>query len=438
MKDINIGILGCGIVGTGVAKLLMESHALLKSRIGVGLNLKYVADLDTHTPRGITFKEGVFISDASRVLNDPDIDIVVELIGGKTIAQTFTLQALENKKHVVTANKALIASHGNELVKIATANQVEYAFEASCGGCMPVVKSIRESLVGNHIQSFTGILNGTCNYILTKISKEGCLFEDGLKEAQAKGYAEADPFLDVEGHDSAHKLAILAALAYGMEINLADIHVEGISQITPMDIEFAKDFGYCIKLLAISKNEGDTVEARVHPAMIPLDSPLAHVDKAMNAITIDGDASGQTMLYGAGAGMMPTASAVISDIVDIARNIISGCRQRVPIMSYPGGNIKKIAIKPVSEIKTGYYIRLAALDQPGVLSRVSGILADHGISIKSVHQKGRRSNGTVPIVMTTHIAREKDVQDALAKISNLDSIPENSIIIRIEDKHNDQ
>jgi len=214
MKDINIGILGCGTVGTGVAKLLMENQALLKSRIGAGLNLKYVADLDTHTARGITFEEGVFISDASRIFNDPDIDIVVELIGGDTIAKTFTLQALENKKHVVTANKALIASHGNEIVKTAITNHMEYAFEASCGGCMPVVKTLRESLVGNNIHSFTGILNGTCNYILTKISNEGCPFEEALKEAQAKGYAEADPTFDVEGIDAAHKLTILASIAF--------------------------------------------------------------------------------------------------------------------------------------------------------------------------------------------------------------------------------
>ena len=328
MKEINIGIMGCGIVGTGVAKLLMENHALIKSRMGIGLNLKSVADLDTETDRGITFKKGVFIKDATQVIYDEGIDIVVELIGGKTIAKDLTFKALENKKHVVTANKALIASHGNEIVKAAMANGVDYAFEASSGGCMPVIKTLRESLVGNHIQSFTGILNGTCNYILTKISKEGCSFETALEEAQEKGYAEADPFLDVEGHDSAHKLAILAALAYGMEINLADIHVEGISHITPMDIAFAREFGYTIKLLAISKNEGKTVEARVHPTMIPMDSPLAHVDKSMNAITLDGDATGQTMLYGAGAGMLPTASAVVSDIVDIARNIISGSGQR--------------------------------------------------------------------------------------------------------------
>ncbi len=436
MKEINIGILGCGVVGTGVAKLLLEKSDLIASRIGTSLKLKYVADLDTETDRGITFDDGVFISDANVVLNDPDVDIVVELIGGKTIAKEFTLRALKNGKNVVTANKALIASFGNLIVETALKHHVDFAFEASVGGCMPVIKSVRESLVANRIDAMTGILNGTCNYILTKISQEGCSFEVALKEAQEKGYAEADPFLDVEGHDSAHKLAILTALAYGMEINLNAIHVEGISRITPMDIEFGREFGYTIKLLAISKNNSDSVEARVHPTMIPTDNPLSYVDGAMNAVTIDGDATGQTMLYGAGAGMMPTASAVLSDIVDIARNIMSCSKQRVPILGSPEANIKSIPILPITEITTSYYIRLAAADHPGVLSKISGILATHGISIKSVHQKGRRSNGTVPIVMITHRAKEAKIQQALHEISNLDTIPAPPMVIRIEDKEN--
>ncbi|MBF0258018.1 MAG: homoserine dehydrogenase [Desulfamplus sp.] len=433
MKQINIGILGCGIVGTGVAKLLMEKQAMLESRIGIPLNLKYVADLDTLTDRGITFKQGVFISDANKAINDPDINIIVELIGGKTFAKEFILRALQNGKHVVTANKALIASFGNDIVRTAVENGVDFAFEASVGGCMPVIKSIRESLVANRIDSITGILNGTCNYILTKISQEGCPFDIALKEAQAKGYAEADPFLDVEGHDSAHKLAILAALAYGMEINLENIHVEGISRITPMDIEFAREFGYTIKLLAISKNHTDKVEARVHPAMIPITHPLAHVNGSMNAVTIDADATGQTMLYGAGAGMMPTASAVVSDIADIARNIMAGSNTRVPILGSPKSNIRKIPILPVTEISTCYYIRLEAADHPGVLSKITGILGKRGISIQSVHQKGRRFNGPVPVVMITHNAMEKEVQAALNEISSLDAIPEKPVVIRIEE-----
>lgn len=435
MKRINIGILGCGIVGTGVARLLIDKQQLLQSRIGADLHLKYVADIDTETDRGISFDSGVLISDAEKVINDPEIDIIVELIGGKKIARKFSMAALKNGKHLVTANKALIASFGNEMVNTAREHEVDFAFEASTGGCMPVIKTIRESLVVNSINSMTGILNGTCNYILTKISREGCPFDEALKEAQKKGYAEADPFLDIEGHDSAHKLAIMTALSYGMEINLNDIHVEGISGITPMDIEYAKEFGYTIKLLAISKNNVDNIEARVHPTMIPFANPLSHVDKAMNAVTIDGDATGQTMLYGAGAGMLPTASAVISDIGDIARNIIAGIRRRVPILGCPENNIKKIPVLPITEIETSYYFRLAAADHPGVLSKVSGILGDLDISIQSVHQKGRRSNGTVPIVMITHTAKERSVQKALTEIAALDAIPHKPVLIRIEDNN---
>lgn len=440
MKQINIAILGCGVVGTGVAKLLMEKQRLLESKIGASLNLKYVADLDTQTDRGIVFKEEVFISDAKKAIDDPAIDIVVELIGGKNIAKEFILRALKNGKHVVTANKALIAEYGNIIVKSAFEHNVDFGFEASVGGCMPVIKTIRESLVANRINSITGILNGTCNYILTKISQEGCPFDVALKEAQAKGYAEADPFLDIEGHDSAHKLSIIAALSYGMQININDIHVEGISRITPMDIEFAREFGYTIKLLAISKNNTDKVEARVHPAMIPSTHPLAHVHGSMNAVTINADATGETMLYGSGAGMMPTASAVLSDITDIARNIISSATNnrsystRVPILGFQDSNIRQIPIMPVDEINTCYYIRLAAADRPGVLSKITGILGNRNISIQSVHQKGRRHNGPVSIVMITHGAVEKDVQLALKEISNLDVIPDKPVVIRIEDE----
>ncbi len=269
------------------------------------------------------------------VLTDPEIDVVVELIGGQTTAKEFILTALQNGKHVVTANKALLAACGNELMETARNNRADLMFEASCGGCMPIIKTFRESLVANDIKSMSAILNGTCNYILSRISREGCTFEEALKKAQELGFAEAEPSLDVDGHDTAHKLAILNALAHGMEINLFDIHVEGIRRITPMDIEFARSFGYTIKLLAIGKRHGDFVEARVHPTMIDNANPLSHVDHSMNAIAIDADATGKTMLYGHGAGMMPTASAVLSDIADIARNIISGTTGRVPILGYP-------------------------------------------------------------------------------------------------------
>ena len=360
MEIINIGILGYGVVGAGVAKLLKQKKQLLESRIGAVLNLKAIADIDTRTDRGLDLGTTLLVSDAGAVIDDPDIDIIVETIGGETIAREFILKALQHKKHVVTANKALLAGFGNELVKTARKNQVDLAFEASCGGCMPIIKSLRESLVANDITSMSAILNGTCNYILTKISKDGSEFEDALKDAQDLGYAESEPSLDVDGFDTAHKLAILNSLAHGMEINLKDIHVEGIRNITPVDIQFARDFGYTIKLLAIGKFHDAHVEARVHPTMIPASNPLSHVDASMNAIAIDADATGQTMLYGHGAGMMPTASAVLSDIADIARNIISGITRRVPILGYPEDNIKPIPILPMAELYTKYYLRFEA------------------------------------------------------------------------------
>ncbi len=433
METINIGILGYGIVGAGVAKLLKEKKQLLESRIGAVLNLKTIADIDTTTDRGIGIGTTTLVSDANQIIDDPKIDIIVETIGGETIARQFILKSLENKKHVVTANKALMANYGNDLVKAARKNLVDLAFEASCGGCMPIIKSLRESLVANDIKSMSAILNGTCNYILTKISKDGSSFEDALKDAQELGYAEAEPSLDIDGFDTAHKLAILNSLAHGMEINLKDIHVEGIRNITPVDIEFARSFGYTIKLLAIGKIREDHVEARVHPTMIPGSNPLSHVDKSMNAIAIDADATGQTMLYGHGAGMMPTASAVLSDIADIARNIISGTKRRVPILGYPEDNIKPIPILPMEELYTRYYLRFEAQDHPGVLSKISGILGENNISIKSVHQKGRKTNGKVPVVMISHMAKEAWVQQALKQISKTDSVVGDPIVIRIEE-----
>ncbi|MCF6247208.1 MAG: homoserine dehydrogenase [Desulfobacula sp.] len=433
MKTINIGILGFGVVGAGVAKLLIEKKQLLESRIGAVLNLKTIADIDTTTDRGIELGSTALVNDAKLIIKDPDIDIIVETIGGETIAKDFIFKALENKKHVVTANKALLAGFGNELVKTARHNQVDLGFEASCGGCMPIIKSLRESLVANDIQSMSAILNGTCNYILTKISKDGSAFDVALKDAQDLGFAEAEPSLDIDGYDTAHKLAILNSLAHGMEINLKDIHVEGIRNITPVDIEFAKSFGYTIKLLAIGKKHDDHVEARVHPTMISNSNPLSHVDKSMNAIAIEADATGRTMLYGHGAGMLPTASAVLSDIADIARNIISKTKRRVPILGYPEDNIKSIPILPMSELYTRYYLRFEAQDHPGVLSKISGILGENNISIKSVHQKGRQSNGKVRVVMITHIAKEAWVQAALARIEKTDSVVGDPVIIRIEE-----
>jgi len=435
MKKINIGLLGCGTVGTGVAKILIQNRDLIRARVGADLNLKYVADIDLKTDRGIRFDKEVFTNDAYKVVDDPDIDIIIELIGGEGVAKDLILSAINKGKQIVTANKALLAVHGNTLFKAATKKGVDLAFEAGVGGCMPIIKSLRESLVGNHIKSMAGILNGTCNYILSKNTDDGSSFEAVLAKAQKNGYAEADPSLDIEGIDTAHKLAILTSLAYGMEINFKDIYIEGISNIDPMDIDFAGQFGYRIKLLAISKNLGNTIEARVHPTMIPLDNPLSSVGGTLNAVTISGDAIGDMMLYGHGAGMMPTASAVIGDTVDLARNLLSGSKGRVPLLSYQMNNIRKITVMGIDEIRTYYYFRFAAADRPGVLSKVSGILGDYDISIKSVHQKGRKTKGSVPIVMLTHLAKEADVQKALSKIMNLDVVSAKPVLIRIEDEN---
>lgn len=434
MKKINIGMLGCGTVGTGVAKILIENKDLISSRVGAFLNLKSVADIDITSDRGLQFDKGVMTTDSYKVVTDPDIDIILEMIGGETIAKELILKAIESGKHVVTANKALLANQGHEIFRAAEEKGVDLTFEASVGGCMPIIKSLRESLVGNKIKSMIGILNGTCNYILSKITDDGSTFKEALAEAQEKGYAEADPKLDVEGYDAAHKLALLISLAYGMEIDLSNIYIEGISSITPMDIEYAGQFGYRIKLLAISKNRGNAVEARVHPTMIPFDNILSNVNGSLNAITISADAVGDILLSGRGAGMMPTASSVVSDTVDLARNILSGSTKRIPLLSYQMENIRKISVMPVEEIFTHYYIRFSALDKHGVLSRISGILGKNEISIKSVHQKGRKTNGSVPLVMLTHRAKEADVSKALSEINSLDVVSDRPVLIRIEDE----
>ncbi|MGD2270465.1 MAG: homoserine dehydrogenase [Desulfobacterales bacterium] len=435
MNKINIGLLGCGTVGTGVARILINNKKLIKSRLGVDLILKWVADLDIKTDRGVRFQEGVLTTDAFRVVEDPDIDIVVEMIGGQDIAKDLILKAIDNGKHIVTANKALLANQGNSILKAAADNNVDLAFEASAGGCMPIIKSLRESLVGNHITAMTGILNGTCNFILSKITDDGSTFEVALSEAQNKGYAEEDSTLDVEGYDTAHKLAILNALAFGMEINLNDIYIEGISKVAPMDILFAEQFGYRIKLLAISKDRGDSVEARVHPTMIPFDNLLSSVNGTVNAITVNGDAVGNILLYGRGAGMMPTASAVVSDLADLARNLISGSSGRVPLLSYQTEKIRKVPVMSIEEIFIHYYIRFSALDRPGVLSKISGILGNYDISIKSAYQKGRKTNGSVPLVMLTHRAKEAAVTEALREITELDVVSDRPVLIRIENEN---
>jgi homoserine dehydrogenase len=433
MKEISVGLLGCGTVGTGVAKILLDKQSLIASRSGIKLKLKHIADIDTGRDRGLALEAGVMTADAGAVIGDPEIDIIVELIGGETIAKDLMLRAIDNGKHIVTANKALLSAHGGEIFPRAAEKGLDIAYEASVGGCMPIIKTIRESLVANRIDSVRGILNGTCNYILSKITEERCPFETALKEAQEKGFAEADPTLDVDGFDTAHKLAILNTISYGMPINLGDIYVEGIRGITPLDIEYAETFGYRIKLLAISKRTDGGVEARIHPTMIPEDNLLASVSGSLNAVMVSGDCVDDILLYGHGAGMMPTASAVVSDIVDLARNIAGGLPQRIPALSYRPEDVKPLPVLPMDNLLTRYYFRFTATDRPGVLSKIAGILGNHNISIQSVQQKGRGTGEQVPLVMLSHMACEADVKQALVEIAGLDIVAAEPVLIRIED-----
>jgi homoserine dehydrogenase len=433
MEPIRLGLIGCGTVGTGVARLLLQQHELLLARVGIPLHLARVADLDTTLDRGLHFEPNIFTTDAWQIVNDPQIDIVIEMIGGETLAKDLIVAAIGNGKHVVTANKALLARHGNQLFETAAQRGVDLAFEASVCGCMPIIKTLREALVANRIGAMIGILNGTSNYILSKISAEQIPFETALAEAQANGYAEADPTLDIQGFDAAHKLAILTALAYGTPINFDDIYVEGITGITPLDIQLAAEFGYRIKLLAISKCQNGQIDVRVHPTMIPMDNILSNVSGTLNAITVSGHAVGDLFLSGHGAGMMPTASAVLSDIVDLARNIRHGSIGRIPLLGHRKPHSQPPLLKPLAENVMRYYFRFSALDKPGVLSAIAGILGKHGISIESVHQKGRKSSGTVPVVMMSHRVKESDVRNAFSEIKALDTVGAAPLLIRIED-----
>ncbi len=434
MKNINIGLVGFGTIGAGVAKVLLENHEVISARLGAELKLKKIADLDITTDRGVTIPDGILTTDIDQVIGNPEIDIVIELIGGYEPARTFVERALQNRQSVVTANKALLAKHGNELFSTARENGVDFYYEASVGGGIPIIKTMRESLAGNNITSVCGILNGTCNYILTKMGDEGADFDAVLKNAQELGYAEADPTFDVEGIDTAHKLAILTSLAFSCSIDFAKIHVEGISNIKPVDFEFAREFGYKIKLLAIAKNEAGRIEARVHPTMIPKEHMLAKIDDVFNAVFVNADALGPSLYYGQGAGMMATASAVVGDLVDIARNLNNRNMRRIPDLSFQDNRITPGSYRPMSEISSQYYLRFSAHDKTSVLSRIAGILGSHEISIASVIQQGggQGDAATVPIVMQTHIAMEKNLRAALSEIDRLDIIAAPTAVIRME------
>lgn len=431
---IGVGIVGFGTVGTGVARVLLNNAAVIRRRVGVPIELVRVADLDVVKDRGVTLAPGVLTAEVDRVLNDPDIDIVVELIGGQDTAKRLILDALAAGKHVVTANKALLALHGEEIFEAATRKGLDVGFEASVGGGIPVVRALTEGLAGNTIESIYGIINGTSNYILSRMTHEGHSFEEVLRDAQRAGYAETDPTFDVAGIDSAHKLAILVGLAYGTPVNFKDIYTEGITNITPTDIAYAKQFGCTIKLLGIAKLVDGEIEARVHPTMLPSSSPIAQVEDVYNAIQLVGDAVGDVVLYGRGAGSMPTGSAVVSDVVAIGRNLLKGAVGRVPVASFQQDQRRPLRLKPMEEIGSLYYLRFTVVDRPGVLAQIAGELGRCGISISSMVQQGRREGQTVPVVIKTHTARERDVQDALREINRRPFVSEPTRLIRVEGK----
>jgi homoserine dehydrogenase len=431
-KDkISVGIIGFGTVGTGTVKILLENREIIKERLGFEINLRRIADLDVEKDRGIKLPKGIMTTIVDDILRDPEIDIVVELIGGIRPAKDFILKAINNHKHVVTANKALLATEGNEIFALAHKKGVEIGFEASVAGGIPIIKVIREGLVANRIKAVYGIINGTSNYILTKMTEENVEFSEALKEAQALGYAEDDPTLDIEGIDSAHKLSILACLSYGILVSYKDIYTEGISRVTPQDIGFASELGYKVKLLAIAKESDSKIELRVHPTMLPKEYLISKVDGPFNAIYVEGDATGSTLYYGKGAGSMPTGSAVVSDIVDIARNIRKNATGRVPVLTR---TLRNLRIKKMDDVTSKYYFRFSALDKPGVLSKISGILGSYNISIASVIQKGRRVGEAVPLVVLTHEAKEKDVRQAIREIDQLPVVMDKTVFIRVEGK----
>ncbi|MBI5696817.1 MAG: homoserine dehydrogenase [Nitrospirae bacterium] len=431
-KKINVGLIGLGTVGGGVVNLLRENADVIKRRLGVSVELVRAADLDASRAKALGLGKDVYTKDARAVINDPNVDVVIELIGGYEPAKTFLLEALALKKPVVTANKALLAMHGEELYKAAYAAKTAIGFEASVAGGIPIIGAMKQGLAANDILSIYGIINGTCNYILTKMADEGRKFDELLAEAQKLGYAEADPTFDVEGIDPAHKLAVLANIAFGTPVKFEEIYTEGISKIRPEDIEHAKELGYKVKLLAITKVVDGEIELRVHPTMLPADHLIAKVDGVFNAVYVQGDFLGPAMFYGRGAGDKPTASAVVSDVMDIARDILSGAKSRMPVLAFKKEGRKAMRVRPIGKVRCCYYLRFTALDRPGVLSKISGVLGRHDISVASVIQKGREEGGAVPIVMMTHDAVEKNVRSALAKLDGLDVIAGPTVVIRVE------
>ncbi len=432
-STIQIGLIGLGTVGSSVYEILKKHRELLSHRLGARLDIRKIAVRSRSKRRPISISRSKLTNRVEDIYQDPQIQIVVELMGGVREALAVARRTLNARKHLVTANKALLAHHGKELFESAARSQVDICFEASVCGGIPILRALREGYVANRIESLFGIVNGTCNFILTEMAERGTPFQEVLKKAQGLGYAEADPSFDIDGVDAAHKLAILISIAHGVSVNLAKIYVEGIRGLSPLDFAFARRFGYEIKLLAITKAGPGGIEARVHPTMIPAESMLAAVRGSYNAVMIHGDSVGEGMLYGRGAGGAPTASAVVADIVEVARNILAGVAYTVPPLGIHTTKIRQAALSPMGALKTPYYLRFQALDRPGVLAKIASLLSRHGISISSIYQHGQESGKEVPIVFLTHQAVEREIKRAIKRIDALPGICRKTTLIRIEE-----
>jgi homoserine dehydrogenase len=433
MKDLKVGLLGIGTVGGGTYTVVTRNQADIARRIGSNIRIVQVADRNLELAKQVTGGQVALTDDAFAVVNNPEIDVVVELIGGYTIAKELVLTAIANGKHVVTANKALLAVHGNEIFKAAAEKGVIVAFEAAVAGGISIIKALREGLSANRIEWVAGIINGTTNFILTEMRDKGLAFADVLKEAQRLGYAEADPTFDVEGIDAAHKLTIMASIAFGMPMQFDQAYTEGITKLTTQDIQYAEELGYRVKLLGISKKTEAGVELRVHPTLIPEKRLIANVDGAMNAVVVKGDAVGPTLYYGAGAGAEPTASAVVADLIDIARLQGTTAEQRVAYLGYQLDQQQVLPVLPITDVQSAYYLRLHASDKPGVMADVTKTLADLQISIDAMLQKEpAEGESEADIVILTHTTQEKTMDAAIAKIEALSAITRSVIKIRME------
>lgn len=432
MTELRIGMLGLGTVARGVVSLLQRNAEEIRQRTGVAMRLVRIGTREPHITWGLNLDGITLDTDVDAVTQDPNVDIVVELIGGLNPAERLVHAALNHGKHVVTANKALIAQKGMGLFQTAQDNQRSLLFEAAVAGAVPIIKAIRESLAANRIESIHGILNGTCNYILTEMRQRGLSFTETLAQAQEKGYAEADPSFDVDGIDTAHKLAILAAIAWGTPPNFSAIHIEGIRQITDADIAWATEMGYRIKLLAIAKYRDGGVELRVQPTLVTLSSMVSQVEGVFNAVFVKADFAGNTMYHGRGAGEQPTASAVVGDLMDLARHAMGSGGGRIHPLSVLPHYLQALPVHDIADLVGEYYLRLAVLDRPGVLAEIAAILAKNGISIDAIHQKGRSLQAAVPLVIVTHECRERDMRNSLLELERLETVREKPLIIRME------